>query len=93
MGAGVRQSQEAKTWEVAYFNKHVRTDATVADVADSDFGDGGTNREGHIMWIGYAPTSWMNVTLKHFNTQVINANLAPNADDIRRTQLDWSVKF
>ncbi len=87
------RAKEAKTWEVAYFNKHVRTDATVADVSDSDFGDGGTNREGHIMWLAYAPYEWMVLSLKHSNTQVINPALSPNRDDIRRTQLDWTMKF
>jgi hypothetical protein len=87
------KAKEANTWEVAYFNKHVRTDATVADIADSDFGDGGTNREGHIMWVTYAPHEWMLLTLKHFNTHVINTSLSPGADDIRRTQLDWTLKF
>ena len=33
-------------------------DATVADVADSDFGDGGTNRVGHIAWFAYNPADW-----------------------------------
>ena len=80
-------------WEVAYFNKQVRTDATVADVADSDFGDGGTNRKGHIVWIGYALTDFMNLSVKHFDTEVINVALAPGRDDINRTQVDLLVKF
>jgi hypothetical protein len=80
-------------WELAYFRKHVRTDATVADVADSDFGDGGTNREGNIMWAAFSPLDWMTLTLKHFQTKVINAAFAPGADDINRTQFDFQVKF
>lgn len=48
-GTIVGKAKEAKSWEIAYFNKQVRTDATVADVSDSDFGDGGTNRKGHIL--------------------------------------------
>ena len=80
-------------WEAAYFRKHVRTDATVADVADADFGDGGTNREGHIFWLAYSPLEWMVMQAKYFQTKVINAALAPGMDDINRAQFDVSVKF
>jgi hypothetical protein len=92
-GAIFGKAKDKNTFEVAYFRKSVQTDATVADLSDSDFGDGGTNRKGHIVWIAYAPDDWMLLSLKHFNTQVINASLAPGRDDIRRTQLDFSVKF
>jgi hypothetical protein len=92
-GTIIGKAKDKNTFEVAYFNKHVRSDATVADVADSDFGDGGTNRKGHIFWVAYAPQEWMLCSVKYFNTKVINANIAPGADDIRRTQIDFSVKF
>ncbi len=82
-----------KGWEVAYFRKHVRSDATVADVADSDFGDGGTNREGNIMWAAYSPQDWLTVTAKYFQTKVINAALSPGLDDVNRFQLDTVIKF
>lgn len=87
------EAKSKGTWEVAYFNKQVRTDATVADIADSDFGDGGTNRKGHIVWVGYAPQDWMLLQIKHFDTEVINPALSPGRDDINRTQFDLSVKF
>ena len=79
--------------ELAYFRKHVRTDATMADVSDSDFGDGGTNREGNIMWVAYSPIDFVTLQAKYFQTKVINTALAPGADDINRLQLDCSVKF
>ncbi len=93
VGTIIGKASAKNTFEVGYFRKHVRTDATVADIADSDFGDGGTNREGHIMWIAYAPDTWMLIQLKHFNTEVINVALSPSRDDIRRTQFDVSFKF
>lgn len=92
-GAIFGKAASRHEWEVAYFNKQVRTDATVADVSDSDFGDGGTNRKGHIFWVGYALTDFVNVSLKYFDTEVINVALAPGRDDINRTQLDLLVKF
>ncbi|MGQ0645594.1 MAG: putative porin [Elusimicrobiota bacterium] len=80
------------SWEAAYFRKYSETDATVADVADSDFGDGGTNREGHIGWIGYGLNEGVTVSLKAFNTKVVNTKLG-GPDDINRYQLDLQVKF
>lgn len=93
--AGIRLGNAIapKKWEAAYFYKWVETDATVADVADSDFGDGGTNRRGHIFWLGYAVDDSVHLRAKYFVTRVINETLAPNADDINRLQLDISVKF
>jgi hypothetical protein len=35
----------------------------------------------------------MTLQVKHFQTKVINTALAPNADDINRTQFDVQVKF
>lgn len=93
LGTIVGKAGAKNGWEVAYFRKHVRTDATVADVADSDFGDGGTNREGNIMWAAYSPLDWMIFSAKYFQTKVINTALAPGADDINRFQFDTVVKF
>lgn len=93
LGGIIGKTGQKNGWEVAYFRKHVRTDATIADVADSDFGDGGTNREGNIFWAGYSPIEWITIQAKHFQTKVINTALLPGADDINRTQIDISVKF
>ncbi len=81
-------------WEIAFFRKQVAADATVADVADSDFGDGGTNRKGNIGWIAYCPEDYMVFQVKGFNTKVNDIKLNSNKqDDINRLQVDLSVKF
>ena len=38
--------------EFAYFNKYSEAHSTLSDFADSDFGNGGTNRKGHtrLLW-------------------------------------------
>lgn len=93
VGGIVGKAGAKKGWEAAYFRKHVRSDATVADVSDSDFGDGGTNREGNIYWLAYSPQDWLTVSAKYFQTKVINIALAPGRDDINRFQLDTVIKF
>jgi hypothetical protein len=85
------KASDAKTWETAYFFKRVGTDATLADVADSDFGNGGTGRVGHIMWAAYNPTKALQVKVKYFLTEIEDA--AASANDVNRLQADLSVKF
>ena len=81
------------SWEAAYFKKWVQTDATVADVADSDFGDGGTNRKGHIFWLAYAPRDWLLLKAKAFITETLDAQYNPGDKAINRLQVDASLKF
>lgn len=81
------------TWEVAYFKKYAQEDSTVADVADSDFGDGGTNRRGHIMWVAYSPRDWMQLKVKGFVTDTLDRDFAPGDKAVNRLQTDLSIKF
>lgn len=96
-GTIVGKAGKAKTWEVAYFYKRVEMDATVADISDSDFGNGGTNRKGHIMWGAYSPTDFLTFIGKYFNTKTLNRDLGTigSSEDkpINRYQLDMLVKF
>ena len=85
------KASDAQTWEAAYFYKQVGTDATLADVADSDFGNGGTDRKGHIMWAAYNPSKALQVKVKYFKTEREDDSATPN--DINRLQADLSVKF
>ena len=52
--------------------KYSETDDTLADLADSDFGNGGTNRKGHIMWAAYNFTKYLQAKTKYFITEVVN---------------------
>ncbi|PCI33635.1 MAG: hypothetical protein COB53_12120 [Elusimicrobia bacterium] len=92
-GTIVGKASAARSWEAAYFYKWLETDATVADAADADFGDGGTNRRGHIFWLAYNPRDWMQLKAKFFVSSVIDENLAPGADDINRVLLDVALRF
>jgi hypothetical protein len=85
------KASDPQSWELAYFYKLVGTDATLADVADSDFGNGGTDRKGHIMWAAYNPSKALQVKVKYFKTEREDDLAAAN--DINRLQADLSVKF
>ncbi|MFA6028918.1 MAG: putative porin [Elusimicrobiota bacterium] len=92
-GAILGKASAAKTWEAAAFYKFVRTDATVADASDSDFGNGGTNRKGAILWLACSPRDWMQVKAKYFITRLLAPNQGQTDDSINRAQLDFQVKF
>jgi hypothetical protein len=92
-GAIVGSAKAKGTWELAYFKKYAQHDSTVADVADSDFGDGGVNRSGHIMWIAYAPRDWMQLKVKGFITDTIDRGYTPGDKAVNRLQTDLVVKF
>ena len=66
------KAASAGTWEGAYFFKYLQQNATVASLADDDFGNGGTNRKGHIFWIAYSPRDYLQLKLKYYVTQVLD---------------------
>ncbi len=92
-GVILGKAGDPRTWEAAYFYKEVGTDATLADIADSDFGsDGGTDRKGHIVWAAYNPTKALQVKAKYSTSEVEN-DTAATQKDVNRLQIDFSVKF
>lgn len=100
-GVILGKAKNAGTLEFAYFYKYLQTNATFADFADSDFGNGGTNRKGHIMWLAYAPRDYVTLSFKYFLTRRLNpfisttgaALTSPSYSDINRLQCDIVVKF
>ncbi|MFQ5579315.1 MAG: putative porin [Nitrospiria bacterium] len=92
-GVRIGKAKAPRTWELAYFYKKVETDATVADLADSDFGDGGTNRRGNIFWIAHQISKPLLFKIKFLNTEVEDESLPPGKDDVDRVQIDLALKF
>ncbi|MBI3607580.1 MAG: putative porin [Nitrospirae bacterium] len=90
-GLIVGKASDPQTWELAYFYKLLGADATLSDIADSDFGNGGTGRMGHIMWVAYNPTKALQFKTKYFITRLEDQRLAES--DIKRLQVDLSIKF
>ncbi|HUJ79708.1 MAG TPA: putative porin [Nitrospiria bacterium] len=100
IGAIVGKAAEAQSWEFAYFYKLLQLDATLADLADSDFGTGGTGRRGHIIWAAYNPTPYLQFKTRYFTTKSIpfapgysTATPWGNAGDVNHIQVDLTVKF
>lgn len=99
----LNSAKNAGGWEFAYFNKYVEAHATLADFSDSDWGNGGTNRKGHILWLAYSPTDFLTFQGKYFMTKRVDAFRNASTPftavttaqprDINRFQLDMVVKF
>jgi hypothetical protein len=91
------KASDPQTWEMAYFYKRLGTDATLADIADSDFGAGGTARKGHIVWAAYNPNKALQMKVKYFMVGIEDDQLTPASssfpEHINRLQVDASVKF
>jgi len=100
-GLVVGKASADNSVEVGYFYKYMKYECTVADVADSDFGDkGGLNRKGNIVWLAYNPVEYAQLKMTYFfNTRMINPDLvkSPNGKylgrDVNRLQVDLTVKF
>jgi hypothetical protein len=102
VGFVVGKAKTQGNWEFAYFRKWLQANATISDWADSDFGNGGTNRKGHIFWLAYAVRDYVTVQGKYFITSKLNPELNSstpfgathnNFGDINRFQADVVVKF
>jgi len=101
LGFIVGKASAPNSAEFGYNYRSIETDATLADLNDSDFGpNGGTNRKGHVVWAAYNLTKATQFKLKYFNTKVKDDNLSPapittsdKNPTFNRIQLDFSVKF
>jgi hypothetical protein len=97
MGLIFGKASEPQTWEAAYFYKMAKTDSTLADLSDSDFGEGGLNRKGHIVWYAYNITKLVQAKVKYFMTEIEDTTApgfaAGSKDKIDRLQMDFSMKF
>ncbi len=97
VGIRLGKARKTKTWEVAYYYKWLQADAVLSAFADSDFGDGGTNRLGNIFWIAYNPTDFLTFKVKFYNTKPLVRSICgtdPSClDDIDRLQVDMVWKF
>ncbi|MDE2291928.1 MAG: putative porin, partial [Elusimicrobia bacterium] len=74
-GAEVGKASKAGSWEAAYYYKYLGANATLANQVDDDFGPGGTNLAGHLLWAAYAPRDNVQLKLSFYDTRVIDTSL------------------
>jgi hypothetical protein len=86
-------------WQVGYQYKYLAADAVYAELSDSDWGLGGTDRKGHALKATYNFQDWWQLGLTAFMTEKIsnrtgaNTISAVNNKELLRIQIDSVWKF
>jgi len=79
---GFGSAKKKGEWQVAYQYKYLEADATWDAVTDSDWGLGGTDRDGHVGKFAYNIREWWQVGLTGFWTKKISSR--PNSGENTR---------
>ena len=66
------EAKKKGQWQVAYQYKRLEADATWDALTDSDYGNGGTDRKGHIVKAAYNLQDWWQLGFTAFITQKIS---------------------
>jgi len=89
IGTKIGKADKPLAWEAGYWFERLEPDAVVGQFTDSDLGDGGTNRSGHVYYAALG-------TLKNSTLGVkLSVSEAVEGEDlgIDRFQVDWLTKF
>jgi hypothetical protein len=66
------EAKKKHQWQIAYQYKYQEADSTWDAIADSDFGNGGTDRKGHVIKAAYNLQDWWQLGFATFLTEKIS---------------------
>ena len=94
------EAKKKGQWQVAYQYKYLEADAVWDAITDSDWGNGGTDRKGHVVKVAYNPLDWWQLGFTGFVTEKISNRpnsghntQGVNGQDELRIQVDSVFKF
>jgi hypothetical protein len=94
------EAKKKNQWQVAYQYKYLEADAVWDAITDSDWGNGGTDRKGHVVKALYNLQDWWQLGFTAFITRKISDR--PNSghntvgvagEDLLRIEADTVFKF
>ena len=92
--------KKKRQWALAYQYKYLQADSTFDAITDSDWGNGGTDRQGHIAKAIYMLQDWWGLVFTAFITEKISDRpntghntVGVNGEDLLRVQVDTQFKF
>ena len=91
LGFKYGKAKSRGTWDLSYAYRRLEADAVLGLLADSDFGDGGTDAKGSIFGATYAFHDNWNFQATYFLNKIDLASGHPQ--DLDRVQLDLNFKF
>lgn len=91
VGARYGSTSNKGDWQLQYFYEKLEADAVVGLLADSDFGDGGTNAKGSVFSAAYAFSPNWNFKTTYFLNKILLDT--ENPEDYNRFQMDLNFKF
>jgi hypothetical protein len=80
------------SFQIGGFYERLEADAVVGQFTDSDFGTGGTNREGPVFWATMGTLKNSTLGIKYYDTDAVT-NAVANKTEVKRLQVDWNTKF
>lgn len=90
--AGVRfgKTKDPGSWELDYNYRELEANSVLGASADSDFGGGGTDHEGHRIAAGYQVDKNVKAVVTYFMN---DRNVSKGETDYDRLQIDLNVAF
>jgi hypothetical protein len=97
VGFQVGKVKDAGSWQFKYYYEDIESNATLALLANSDFGGGGTNGKGSVFSAGYGLTKQSNLKLTYYLVERNSDKIAEinNGEtfDFNTLQADINFKF
>jgi hypothetical protein len=97
VGFQVGKVEDAGDWQFKYYYEDIESNATLALLANSDFGGGGTNGKGSVFSAGYGLSKQTNLKLTYYlverNSDGINTINFGDDFDFDTMQADINFKF
>ncbi len=93
IGVGVGAAKDPGDFNLVYYYEHLETDAVISAFADSEFGDGGTNNEGHAVQAGYVIWKGLQAISTAYFVEPVDNVSGRSTERLTRWQVDLIARF